>query len=324
MRSKSETRRSHEWAWARTSHTARGQRGQAARRVAARADRRSAARGYGRGAARPHRVIESSATQTRARAVISRTPRRGICTVCFFEVRALRSSNSALFKWSGVSMQLALPFPRGRGGARRGAGRKKRPAHLRHTPHRARADHRRAHPVHVTLRASVRCLRRRQVVRTVLSALRDSNREWFRIAHYSVQGNHVHLIVEAESKASLASGMRGLAVRMARRINRLLFRRGRFWTDRWHSRALTSPRQVRNALVYVLQNHRKHASLRTRVNALLDPLSSAEWFDGFAQPLPIAFRSVGPPCVVLPKTWLLRIGWQRDGRIRFRESPKSA
>jgi putative transposase len=191
------------------------------------------------------------------------------------------------------------------------------------TPRASRSSSRSSGARHVaTLRASVRGLRRQQVVHTVLSALRDSNREWFRIAHYSVQDNHVHLIVEAESKASLASGMRGLAVRMARRMNRLLFRRGRFWADRWHGRALTSPRQVRNALVYVLQNHRKHAARGVHANAF-DPLSSAESFDGFTRPPPLAFRSVGPPCAVQAKTWLLRVGWQRRGRIHFWEAPKN-
>jgi putative transposase len=217
--------------------------------------------------------------------------------------------------------QLALQFPQGRGGARRGAGRKALPAPLRHTPHRAREEHRKAHPVHVTLRAGLRSLRHQQVVRTVLKSMRDSNRDWFRIAHYSVQDNHLHLIVEAESKASVASGMRGLAVRMARRVNRLLFRRGRFWADRWHGRELTSPRQVRNALVYVLQNHRKHAPARSSA-AELDALSSAQWFTGFVEKLPPDFRAVGPPCLVAPRTWLLRTGWQRCGLIGFNEAPK--
>jgi putative transposase len=134
----------------------------------------------------------------------------------------------------------------------------------------------------------------------------------------------VHLIVEAESKASLASGMRGLAVRMARRMNRLLFRRGRFWADRWHGRALTSPREVRNALVYVLQNHRKHAARGVHaLSAHLDPLSSAQWFDGFLEPVALVFRGVGPPCIVAARTWLPRIGWQRRGRIHSGEAPKN-
>ena len=227
-----------------------------------------------------------------------------------------------------------------RGGARVGAGRKPLPAKLRHTPHRARPKHQVGHPVHVTLRPSVRSLRSEHVVRTVLSALRDSNRGAFRIAHYSVQDNHLHLIVEAENKTQLSSRVRGIMIRVARRVNRLLFRRGRFWADRWHGHALTGPRQVRNALVYVLQNHRKHRISGKGVAAqtLLDTLSSAQWFNGFSAPLPRGFRSVGPPSAIGPDgaarrdaqravvpatTWLLTKGWLRRGLIRFTESPKS-
>jgi REP element-mobilizing transposase RayT len=174
----------------------------------------------------------------------------------------------------------------------------------------------------VTLRASLRSLRKQFVAQTVLVSLRDSNSESFRIAQYSVQENHLHLIVEADSKAALSTGMRGLMVRLAKRLNRLLFRRGRFWADRWHGSALTSPRQVRNALVYVLQNRKKHVTLAARrLLPIIDPLSSAKWFDGFADPIPIASRVSKPPPVVSPKTWLLRVGWRRHGLIRASESP---
>ena len=170
--------------------------------------------------------------------------------------------------------------------------------------------------MHVTLRAGLRSLRSQQVARTLLGGLRDSNREWFRVVHYSVQHNHVHLIVEADDTAALSSGVRGLMVRIARRVNGLLRRRGRFWADRWHGRDLEGPRQVRNALVYVLQNHKKHAG-----SAALDPLSSAGSFDGFMGALSGTFRSVGPPCVAMAKTWLLKIGWRRRGLIEFTEAP---
>jgi putative transposase len=218
--------------------------------------------------------------------------------------------------------QLGLRFSKDpRGGARDGAERKALPARLRHTPHRARAKHRAAHPVHVTMRSSLRSLRSQYVVRTVLGALRHSNRERFRIVHHSVQANHLHLIVEADDKGALSSGMRGLAVRLARRVNKLLFRRGMFWADRWHGHTLESPRQVRNALVYVLQNHKKHS--RSKLAPALDAYSSAEWFDGFAKPIPSSFRSIGQPSVCLPQTWLLRVGWRRRGRISVSEVPRS-
>jgi hypothetical protein len=117
--------------------------------------------------------------------------------------------------------------------------------------------------------------------------------------------------------------VRGLMIRLARRINRLLFRRGRFWADRWHGHALKSPREVRNALVYVLKNRHKHrAHLDRVVDTELDLLSSAASFNGFERPIPSSSRGTGPPCVAPPRTWLLQIGWQRHGKIRSDETPK--
>jgi REP element-mobilizing transposase RayT len=188
--------------------------------------------------------------------------------------------------------------------------------HLRQTPHRAWPIHRKAHPVHVTLRSALSSLRTQQVARTLLAAIRDSHRDSFHIVHYSVQANHVHLLVEAEDSKALSSGVRGLMVRIARRVNQLLRRRGRLWADRWHGRALEGPRQVRNALVYVLQNRKKHAH-----GGALDPLSSAGSFDGFASALPRGFRSIGPPCVEKANSWLLRVGWRRRGLIALSEAP---
>ena len=167
----------------------------------------------------------------------------------------------------GNQLAFSFPEPKRRGGARRGAGRKPRAVHLRQTPHRARPVHRKANPVHVTLRAGLRSLRAQQVARTLLGALRDSNRDWFRVVHYSVQENHVHLILEAEDRDALLSGVRGLMVRIARRVNRLLRRRGCFWADRWHGRDLEGPRQVRNALIYVLQNHKSTRVARRSIHS---------------------------------------------------------
>jgi len=157
------------------------------------------------------------------------------------------------------STQLRLAFPAGWGGARRNAGRKPKGRPL--TPHRARPLHSPAEPVHVTLRARIGPLRSQFLFPTLrLALVRAARRdpEQFRIVHFSVQRDHVHLIVEAKDKRSLSSGMRGLMIRTARYVNDLLGRRGAFWADRWHGRALTSPRAVRNGIVYVLANFRKH------------------------------------------------------------------
>src|SRR6266516_2272271 len=126
-----------------------------------------------------------------------------------------------------------LPFPNSWGGRRSGAGRKPgaRPA----APHRSRPEHKAAHPVHVTLRSRFRALRSRSVFPTFARAVAAANArdpDEFRIVHFSVQMDHVHLLVEARDKQALSTGMRGFVVRMARRINSLVRRRGKIWADR--------------------------------------------------------------------------------------------
>jgi hypothetical protein len=151
--------------------------------------------------------------------------------------------------------------------------------------------------------------------------------------HFSVQRDHLHLIVEAADKLALSSGMRGLAVRIARRVNSLVSRRGSFWGDRWHGRELSSPRATRHVLRYVLANFRKHAP---RSTADIDRYSSAPFFTGFreyAGRRPVdakvgVSRADGPPkmstsepSTVKARSWLLRIGWQRLGLISIYDRP---
>src|SRR6185295_15711175 len=131
----------------------------------------------------------------------------------------------------------------------------------------------------------------------------------FRLVQYSVQSNHVHLIVEATDRKSLSRGAQGLAVRVARCVNRALARRGPLWSERYHARALRTPRETRSALRYVLFNFRKHVR---RAAPGLDPCSSGAWFDGFRERFPTA---QGPPVVVPARTWLARRGWRRCGLL---------
>jgi hypothetical protein len=128
------------------------------------------------------------------------------------------------------------------------------------------------------------------------------------------------MLVEASDKLALSTGVQGLAIRVARRVNRHLGRVGRVWNDRYHTRALTSPREVRNALVYVLLNDRKHNPVACDG---IDPCSSALWFDGWV-PARAPTPSRDPTPVQAPLTWLASRGWRRRGLIDPRESPRAA
>jgi putative transposase len=186
-------------------------------------------------------------------------------------------------------------------------------------PHRAREAHKPAHPLHLTLRAraGLMSLRGEGVFGAVREAIRAGSSEVFRVLHFSVQSDHVHLIVEAEDDA-LGSGAAGLAIRLARAINRALGRRGAVWGDRYHVRALRTPRGVRHALIYVLMNFRKH---RPWDDCVIDPCSSAGWFDGFREHTPRT--PAHPPPVCPPRTWLAAVGWRRQGPIDVTERPIS-
>src|SRR5262249_46317755 len=136
----------------------------------------------------------------------------------------------------------------------------------------------------------------------------------FRVVHFSVQVNHVHLLAEGDGSVALARGVQGLAIRLAKLVNRRLARRGRVWADRYHARALRTPREVRNALVYVWLNGRKHGVSGRGVDAC----SSGPWFDGWRGTTRPP-RSRAP--VLRGQTWLLRVGWRRLGLIGTEESP---
>ena len=145
----------------------------------------------------------------------------------------------------------------------------------------------------------------------------------FRVLQYSFQDDHVHLVVEARDRAALSQGMQGLAIRLARAFNRTARRSGKVWGDRYHARELTSPREVRRGIVYVLMNHKKHGVAR----GALDTYSSALWFDGLdaatvtarARVL-VQMRTRDAP-VSQPLTWLAGAGWRRHGLVRAAETP---
>jgi REP element-mobilizing transposase RayT len=190
----------------------------------------------------------------------------------------------------------------GWGGARRGSGQKPRGEEAG-ISHERRVDVDERSPVHVTLRVrehvwNLRSRRCHAIVATALRAI--LGRAAFRVVHFSIQGDHLHFIVEAEDARALACGMKALSGRVAIRLNQLMGRRGRVFTDRYHAHVLRSPAEVRHAIAYVLGNFASHARRRGEPlsERFVDPYSSA------AAHGPDGLR---PPASE-PETWLLRSG----------------
>src|SRR5882672_731451 len=197
--------------------------------------------------------------------------------------------------------QLAFKLPQ-RGGRRKGAGRKpKGPRALvshkvrprfeggGRTRHPARGDSR-LEPAQPPVLSHHRGVARQ----------RARERFGLRVIEFSVLGNHLHLLVEADSDVSLARGMQGLEVRIAKALNRVMERRGRVFADHYHSRLLRSPTELVNAIAYVLGNHAHH-------------------FGGPPQRDPFSSGAYDPPrreqVLSDPISWLARHGWKRARHI---------
>jgi REP element-mobilizing transposase RayT len=183
-------------------------------------------------------------------------------------------------------------------------------------------------PVHVTLRlrANLPSLREGSFVREWRRSLAEAaERGHFRVNHYSLQGDHAHLIVEARGKHALACGMKSIAARLARALNRVAGRSGPVLDGRYHHRSLRTPREVRRALAYVLLNARRHLAKRRHAaraaGGVLDPASSARWFDGWRPGVSPETQDAAAPEVARPRTWMLRVGWRRHGLVDPAEVP---
>jgi REP element-mobilizing transposase RayT len=163
----------------------------------------------------------------------------------------------------------------------------------------------------------LRQTRERKALERAFRAGRE--RSGFLLTQYSIQSDHLHLVVEADDRRALSRGMQGLLVRIARALNKLWSRTGKVFRDRYHDRILRTPREVRNALRYVLNNARKHGLSALR--GAVDGFTSAPWFDGWRgadmEPL-----ERGPACpVATARTWLQRLGWRRHGLLDADEVP---
>jgi len=174
------------------------------------------------------------------------------------------------------------------------------------------------------LRRGLPALRTRRFLRELRASLREAcEPRAFRVVHYSVQRNHLHLLVESAGKEALGHGMKAISARVARAVQRAFDLSGPVLHGRYHLRVLRTPRVVRNALAYVLLNARKHWCERHGAPPpeRLDEASSARWFDGWRR-VPGSREPPGEsPEVAPPRTWLLAIGWRRHGVIDPAEVP---
>jgi hypothetical protein len=176
-------------------------------------------------------------------------------------------------------------------------------------PHVAREEVRPDQPAHVSLRMAdhVWNLRSQRGYRVIDAAIRGGRRRLdFRVVHFTILGNHLHLIVEAGGTRAFALGIRALSIRLARGLNRMMGTSGPVFADRYHAHVLRTPAEVRNAVAYVLGNFESHAERRG------EPRSTKGWVDLFSSAARLAplleqqLELFVQPATAPARTWLLR------------------
>jgi len=202
-------------------------------------------------------------------------------------------------------------------------------------PHDTRAKVDPRYPLQVTIRAvpGLPSLRSPRVFGALRRAIGRASVDRFRVIHFSIQQDHGHFIVEGDEARRARGGMHGLAIRLALAVNRALGRRqGKVVGDRYHVRPLTTPRQMRTSMVYVLLNFRKHLN----APAGIDPRSSGPYFPGWhrrarldsadvAAGADAAMGGATAAATVAPTTWMASTGWRRGGGLlKLEERPAAS
>lgn len=149
----------------------------------------------------------------------------------------------------GRQLQLNV-FKGKRGGRRPGSGRKR--IHSRGVAHRTREVVTGRTPLHINFKFR-KTIRNKHALKLLKRALLKARSQGLCVIHFSLQSNHIHLIVEAQSNQILTKGMRSLTVTFAKGLHL-----GRIQVGRYHLHVLKSIQETRHAVRYVLFNKQKH------------------------------------------------------------------
>lgn len=147
--------------------------------------------------------------------------------------------------------QLTLNIYKGsKGGRRPGSGRKR--IHSKGIAHRIREKVNHRTPLHINFKFKA-YIRNKYCLKLLKRAILNAQSHGLWVVHFSLQSNHVHLIVEAESNVLLTKAMRSLTVTFAKGL-----RKGKVQVERYHLHVLKSIKETQNAIHYVLFNKQKH------------------------------------------------------------------
>ena len=136
------------------------------------------------------------------------------------------------------------------GGLRVNAGRRRKCSKGVAHSNREKISHR--EPLHVNFKYRLP-VRNKETLKLLKRSIQNARKHGLQVLQYSFQHNHIHLILQADSNATLTKGMRSLTITFAKGL-----KQGRVQVERYHLHILKTAREVKHALHYVLFNQQKH------------------------------------------------------------------
>jgi hypothetical protein len=212
--------------------------------------------------------------------------------------------------------QLEMKGLKGWGGKRKGAGRKNQTGTINHLK-RERVNSKT--PIHVTMKLrhglpDIQCPEMHEKFKA--GALK-AKALGLRVVHYTVEWDHIHMLLECSNNKALSQGMKSLGASFGRAIRKFAGGKGRVFKERFHMRVLKTPTEVRNAMAYVLTNTSKHHKMAPGPT----PYSSGMYFSEWKKLLGrragpnlrefVPLTSKLPEFLCEPKSWLAREGWRK-------------
>jgi REP element-mobilizing transposase RayT len=154
-----------------------------------------------------------------------------------------------------------LAFPKFKEKKRKTCGRKR--LHSPGVAHSTRERVTRHLPLHINFKLALEkgTLRNKTVLKFLAKAIAKARAKDLRIIQFSLQHNHVHLIVEANNNQTLSKGMRALIISLVMRLNFHWKKSGQRLKQRYHLHVLRTRREVQHACHYVRHNVIKHSGI---------------------------------------------------------------
>jgi putative transposase len=200
-----------------------------------------------------------------------------------------------------------------------------KPSAFANVRHRPRAVHKYWNPLHVTMRGrrGLPSFRAETLYAAFERAVRRTRREDFRVVEFSVQDDHLHLIVEADDSDALARGMKSFSVRANRIFNAALGRGPRprlgrpLSPSRSHERAPGSKRDR------VLPPKLQEAPARDERDAAHRPVLVGSMVSRMDRAIRQHDDGERQRPTEEARTVLLRRAWQKHGFIHPGERPRA-